>query len=187
MFARRRFGYRAGGFTFVELLAVIVIASMLAAAGFGVFMKNSRRHQLVETSRSLVRACAVARQVAIRTQQPCHVVLDREQQRVMLAQSGFDEDGVGYFVVRTRLFEPYTLPESISWEGGTLGEEQGYLDYDGSDNSVTFLPDGSADAALIRLTDDGHAFTVSVIGPTGRVYLERGDEAHVLAVEDLDL
>jgi Tfp pilus assembly protein FimT len=155
---RRRAAPSAGrAFSQVEMLAVIVLLTVLAGFSILAYRAYQQRRLVPEAARRVVSLLGTAREQAITTN-------DRHQAVIhMQAATLWIDRGTSIPKQTTPIF----LPDFVSVAGVT---SQGTRHTSGI-VSLTFYPDGRADPAAIELIEDHDRFstaTVRLYGSTGR-------------------
>lgn len=141
------------GFTLLELLVVLVIASLAIGLVGPAVQRMLPGAELKTHSRELLAQVRYARSQAILSQQPVH--LRHDEQSHSLSFSHRDQ--------------PLGLPASLQLvlEPGSHGEP------DDPEDAISFYPQGYSSGGLIRLgAGDGRQFEISVDWLTGRVQLQ---------------
>lgn len=185
---------RGGGFTLVEVLAVLVLAAALLAVGGKVYVGALRGRLLDKAAADLVYAARYARMLAIERQESCELVLDKAGGRFCVSVSAYDEAAGRW--ERQAVVNQFTRPVELEGEihfGAVLVEprqqrarqQQGGLGK-ADEKVVVFTPAGTADTAVIALTDEQAVRTVAISRVSGQAVLVQGDE-QPLADEVLDL
>lgn len=148
------------GFSLLELILVILIASLALALTYPSLSRGTSAFHLRATGRDIMNTLRYAREKAITEQTGMLVIADREQQQVSLSNAVGGEA------------RSYALPDDIRITRLFLAGQEV------SDGSLTirFLPNGSSEIAEIRLeSDKGGMLTVAADPLTGgaRVILNR--------------
>jgi prepilin-type N-terminal cleavage/methylation domain-containing protein len=172
-------------FTLVEMLVVVVIISIMSAAIVGEMHGTFQEALLRATSRELAGAFNVASSRAISLNRPLRVRLDRLAHRYVLERGA--RGGSDFFPVRDIPGATGTLDARIAisiLEPGVnspndAGEEPSEVSGNpvgapsaGSEEAVTFYPDGTADARQIELADrDGFRLALRINPITSRVQI----------------
>ena len=165
------------GFTLLEILVVISLIVLLAGASGGVYFGSLKRRQLERCGGQLLMMAQYARLVAVERQTPCALHLDQAKNRFFLSIDEYDKSGQAGSRVLTN---PYTQPETLSGElkfekiviqprpNAAAAEENP------QEQTILFLPDGTADAALVQLGDERWHLTLTVSAATGKARLSPG-------------
>jgi len=185
---------RRGGFTLVEALAVVVLASSLLAVGGKVYVAGLRGRRLDKAAAELVYAARYARMLAMERQTSCELVVDKEAGRFCVSVSAYDE-GEGRWqrqAVVNQFVRPVELTGEVGFGAVEVERRRQRACRQGSQraedvDTVVFTPAGMADGAVIELTDGQAVRRVVISRVTGRARLaERDEEALVKESVDLD-
>jgi len=174
------------GFTLVEMLVVIVIVSIMSVAIVAEMHGTFQDALLRSTSRELAGACNVASSRAISINRPHRIRIDRVAHRYFLEKStrgGSDfypaQDTPGSSGkldsrIAISFRQPgFDAPDDAGQEPSGNSADQGGLPAMGSEDSVTFYPDGTAQERLITLADrDGYRLALRVNPVTSRVQIK---------------
>ena len=89
------------GFTIAELLAVIVIISLICGIGGGIYVGTYKRMLVEKATDDILLAAKYARIIAIEKQKPCRMKFDLINNGFQLTLDGFDD--------KTRLSQSVTV------------------------------------------------------------------------------
>ena len=166
------------GFTLAELLVVIVIIVFLAGVGM-VFSRDAyRKIQVEKAALDFMLAAKYARVAAIERQSPCIIELEKEGGRFTVLTYAVDaETGQtaevplqgAYFKKAVELGGDVSFEEVLimtAGQGGPIEQEEA--------KAVVFLPDGTAQRAVIQIGDGRTHYTASISAATGRTKLQAG-------------
>ena len=159
------------GFTIVELMLVVVIVALLAGIGGGFYAGTYKRMLVEKAARELWFAAKYARITAIERQSPCQMELDAQENRFSLTVYEFNEETEK--AERVPLSDSYSKPVQLSGdvklEGVKiipLGSEEG--SETGDRRTIVFLPNGTAQEAVIQIGDGENHYTVSICAATAK-------------------
>jgi len=165
-----------GGFTLVELLVVMIVMAVLSGAILPSVVNAVQRTGLRSASARVLDLLGFAHAAAIGRRMPVTVLIDTQQRacRVRARRPTLpwmtDAEQAGTELTLVAL----QLPEGISVSvlkdaSGAVGEL--------SDDAITFAPDGTAEDAVIELSDDdGNVRTIQLLAATGAATLvEEGE------------
>ncbi len=168
-----------GGFTLIELLTVAAVIAASVIASAALMLRNQSKTKVIQTAQQLTLAARAARVRAVESGQSCRLVLDPQNRCFFIRTSSSDEPQA---VLSGPYSKPVQLPESIRLEQVLL------LDSEQTDIfEIEFKPNGSAQTAVIQLSDGGkNQATVTIHQISGRVKMTRG-ALTTLLVDRIDL
>jgi type II secretion system protein H len=136
---------RSGGFSLIELLAVLTIVSLLAGSISYLFIEN--RETLKTQAVDVVQNLRLARQRAIRDDRPYQVQIDIGSNTIKFAGEAIELSEDVAITVRTA--------------------ENQLLDHDLV--GMTFYPDASSSGGVIELETESELYKISVIWISGKI------------------
>jgi prepilin-type N-terminal cleavage/methylation domain-containing protein len=136
---------RNGGFSLIELLAVLTIVSLLAGSISYLFIEN--RETLKTQAVDVVQNLSLARQRAIRDDRPYQVQIDIGSNTIKFAGEAIELSEDVAITVRTA--------------------ENQLLDHDLV--GMTFYPDSSSSGGVIELETESELYKISVIWISGKI------------------
>jgi prepilin-type N-terminal cleavage/methylation domain-containing protein len=181
----------AQAFTLVEILLVVAILAMMAGLGGGYCIGTYKRLLVEKTARQLLLMATYARIMAIEQQRPYELQLDAGNRGFLLMttemnpQTGETER----VLVRDFYCRPVEFEGEIQFEDVKLEIAAGES-ADGTDleQKIVFLPNGSAESAVLQIGDGKSHYTLAVVAATGKATLYEGTAENVDTVSvDLDL
>ena len=180
---------RIGAFTLIEIMAVVVLISMLAVASGGMFVGTYRRQQVLKSARQLMLAAKYARIIAIERQTPCTLRIDADQRSFLLSAMVADEltEQMIDQVVTDSYCRPARLAQGINFEKIAVLNRRPDQAQDRPANCITFYPDGSADSATVQIGDGKRHYYLRIAAATGRSTLTFGPADEEIASETIDL
>lgn len=166
----------AKGFTMIELLIVVAVIAMLAGLGGGLYYKSYRRLLVEKAARDLRLMARYARIAAIEQHQVFYLVIDRQNSKSFVATEGFfsgsQTEPAG--IVSNPFCRPVSLPEGIRFEDVIAGPgQQEEIQLDGLIR-IRFMPNGTADSAVVVVGDGQTHYALIVNGATGSTHLVMG-------------
>ena len=170
------------GFTLVEVLVVVVIIALVAGIGSGIYMGTYKRMLVEKAARDFLLTAKYARIMAIEKQRQYEIRLDVANNGFHLATTQLDEETEQ--TEQTFVKDPYCKP--VEFEGDVKFEDvqitpTGLETTTGDDDEqpIVFLPNGTAQSAVIQVGDGKTHYTISISAATGRAKMYFG------AVEDI--
>ena len=179
------------GFTLTEALLVIVIIALIGGVGGGFYVGTYKRLQAEKSAKDFLLAAKYARITAIERQQPCKIVLDVANNQFALVAGKFSEETkqVEQEIVRDVYFRPVEFAGDVKFEGiqiTPLGSNQ-IAETDEDETTIVFLPDGTAQSAVIQMGDGRSHYTVGICAATGKAKMYVGTAEGVnIGTIDLD-
>ena len=146
---------RPGGFTLVELLVVLVIASLVLALVGTSISRNISGAEMRTASRKVAASLRYTRTRAILTKSEKVFLVDTESRSYQAADR-----------------EAEKLPEGMNVELNTARSELTSETAGG----IRFYPDGGSTGGNVRLEANGRVYQVNVAWLTGEASLQRPDE-----------
>ena len=182
--------YSSPGFTLVEILAVLILITLMAGATTSI-LRNRYKRLAEKAATELFLAAKYARIIAIERQMPCKLYLDQDQPGFYLTTGSYEQQNGGYeeITINNQYHRPVILPEGITFEEINIKPIENYLlPTNQEDNVIAFAPNGTADAAVIQIGAGKRHYTLHISPATGRPTLTRGtattDNTDII---DLDL
>ncbi len=159
---------RAGGFTFLELVVVVALLTIITAAivplygaSMGAMKRRAARGDLVATIQYL-------QELSIRQSRELRLHLDKDTGNYWATGwvAGIDEDATYMPLADTALGETRQLPDSLQFGRVTARRDRGGSYY------ITFYPNGASDAARIQLNGrkgDEKDIEIEITGALGEI------------------
>ncbi len=179
------------GFTLLEILVVVVIITMVAGLGGSYGMGTYKRLIVEKTARQLLLMATYARIMAIEQQRPYELQVRAGNTGFLLTTTGVNQETGDS--ERTIVSDYYCRP--VEFDGDVKFEEvvlttatgESLLESD-EEQKVIFLPNGSAETAVLQIGDGKSHYTVAVVAATGKAILYEGTvkEVEMMSI-DLDL
>ena len=178
------------GFTIVEILLVVVLIALIAGAGGGIYVGTYKKMTVEKSARDFLLAAKYARIMAIERQSLCRIELDQSNGRFALVVEELNEQtgDSERVIVQDEYFRP------VKFEGDVKFEDIKISPIDGAETfrqqelqTIVFLPNGTAQSAVIQIGDGRGHYTVNISAATGRVtmYVGTVDELKIGTI-DLD-
>ncbi len=178
------------GFTIVEILLVVALIALIAGVAGGIYVGTYRKVMVEKSARDFLLAAKYARIIAIERQNACRIELDKSNSRfALLVEQLNEQTGDSERVkVQDEYFRPVKFEGDVKFEdikispiGGAEAFRQQHL------QTIVFLPDGTAQSAVIQIGDGRGHYTVNISAATGRavMYVGTVDELKIGTI-DLD-
>ena len=181
----------------MELLVVVALIALMGGTGMGMYASSQKRMQLEKAARDLVLTAQYGRIMAIEQQMPFSIEFDTETNSFALTAAQWDpESGESAKIVIDDYYcKPVQMAAHVQLEEFMVGSTQ--VDMSSSsmeaakdeDTSgvIRFLPNGTADEAVIQLGDGNVHYTVSIRANTGKATVIFGTAEMIESkVMDLD-
>ncbi len=170
------------GFTLAEMLAVVIIISLLASLGGGIYVGTYKKMLAEKAARHFVLTAKYARIMAIEKQRQYEIQLDVANNAFYLTTTQWDEDTeqTEQMVVKDSYCKPVEFEGDVKFEDVQItptGLETTTEDDEGQ--AIVFLPNGTAQSAVIQVGDGKTHYTISISTATGKAKMYFG------AVEDV--
>lgn len=164
--------------TLIELMVVIVLMSLLAGLGGSLYTGSYKRMQVEKAAKGLFVMARYARIAAIEHQRPYDLVIDRQKNQCLLTTTIQDKQTLEskLTIVKNGFCSPEVLPKGVSFENVNIEAEASGTE-DESKATVTFMPNGTADTALIQVGNLQTHYTVTIACATGKASLVAGTAA----------
>lgn|GEM_PF-3434988 len=162
-------GERKSGFTLVELLAVVVLVALLAGAAGGIYFKSYQNRLLAKEARQMLLTAKYARLAAIEGGKVCWMKFDPQNNRYWLEI----ENELENIVVKNQYSRLVEFSDNIKLENVQIkSEEDNYASTATTDAMILFNPNGTADNAVVTITNGVMKYYLTVCGPTGKSKLQ---------------
>lgn len=178
------------GFTLIELLVVIALISLVASLGGGMLFGTYDRLKVDKAASNLLLTAKYARMMAIEQQKQytlCLDVLNNEfflMTTVLDEQTGQSEE----VIVRDPYCKPVILEGNIRFEDMQITPISTDTNtWDDDLSTIAFMPNGTAQAAVVQIGNEKTHYSLSINAATGRTKLIFGTLENVKAsTTDLD-
>jgi type II secretion system protein H len=173
-------GDKRRGFTMIELLVVAMVIALMTGAAFTFGFSRYKTAVVGQTARKLMLAAKYARLIAVDNQVKCKLVISEADKKFFLT--------VGNNIISNPYTKPTTFDEDVSFASVTITpslpstEETSEGKY-----IINFMPDGTADTAVMQITNGKTSYTVTISAATAKAKVYSGLQEDVPAsVMDLD-
>jgi prepilin-type N-terminal cleavage/methylation domain-containing protein len=186
-------GTKQRGFTIAEVLMVVLIISLMAASGTGLYIGTFKKMQVQQAAYDLLLTAQYGRIMAIEQSSQCTLMLDSTNGRFWLTRLAWDEENeeATEQIVKDPYCKPVELEGDIVFEDIQISLIGLQADQDAEDEqgkSIVFMPDGSAQTAAIQIGNGRNHYTVGISAATGRARLYLGTTEKVKETSiDLDM
>ena len=176
-------------FTLAELLLVVVLIVMITGIGGAMAMGSFKKARLDKAVRHFLFTAKHARLSAIERQSPCILSINTEEKTFVLLVYYVDEfTGLAEQVMLNDFYfkKPVVLPDDVEFAGIMITTVDGTeIDNTVQETEIAFLPDGTAQQAMIQIGNEKHIYTVCISAATGRakVYPGTGEDIEPATVD----
>ena len=185
---------RTGAFTLTELLLVVAIIALVGSVGGGMYVGSYKRLLVEKAARQFLLTAKYARIMAIEQGRPYVLQLvpasEERQQGFMVTTTQWNaETGVSELkIVKDYYCKPVEFEGDVTYESvkitAVAAEER---EEDEGQQKITFLPNGSAESAVVQLGDGKTHYTVAIVASTGKASFHEGTAEDIeVAIIDLD-
>jgi len=179
----------APAFTLTEILLVVAIIAMIGGLG-GTYCVGSYKRLLVErAARQFLLMAMYARIMAIEQQRPYELQLDAGNQGFLLMTTEVDPEAgqTERIIVQDYYCRPVEFQGDVQFEDVRLeAMMNGTADAGDAEQKIVFLPNGSAESAVVQIGDGKSHYSIAVVAATGKATLYAG-EADNVRTGSLDL
>lgn len=175
---------------------VVLIIGLIAGSGTGLYVGTFKKMRVQKVAYDLLLTAQYGRIMAIERNSKCTLVLDVGNNAFWLTRVQWDEEGEqgAEQIVKDPYCKPIQIEgdvvfEDIQMAQGTLEAEAAEEDQaNEQQRSIVFLPDGSAQMAVVQIGNGKTHYTVSINAATGRAKLYSGTTEKVKVTStDLDM
>ncbi|MDH4239038.1 MAG: GspH/FimT family pseudopilin [Phycisphaerae bacterium] len=175
------------GFTIIEVLVVITIIALIAGVGGGFYIGTYKRMLVEKAARDFFLAAKYARIMAIERQKPYRIEMDVTNGGFFLTTDQLNEETeqTEQTIVRDLYSKPVEFDDAVKFEniqitpiGSEPSDEQ---------TAIVFLPNGTAQSAIIQIGDGENHYMVNIYAATGKAAVQRGTAQEIkITTVDLD-
>lgn len=178
------------GFTIAELLAVIILISLIAGMGGGIYAGTYKKMLVGKAADDILLAAKYARILAIEKQKPCRMEFDLVNNGFQLTLDGLEDKTrqSQSATVRDLYFKPVQFSGDVKVENIQIIPFGSESERDSEEQTeIVFQPNGTAEFAVITVGDGKNHYTVSISAATGKVKMYPGTAENVkIGTVDLD-
>jgi Tfp pilus assembly protein FimT len=178
------------GFTIAELLIVVLIIVLAVGIGGGIYVGPYKKMLVEKSAKDFLIAAKYARVLAIERQQRCRIQFDKNNKQFGLVADRFDEKtGENKAIeVRDEVIKKMKLAGDVEFENIKIVPLASQEDYSPEQmSSITFLPDGTSQKAVVQIGDGKDHYTVSISAATAKAKVTEGTVRDVKdEIVDLD-
>ncbi|OHB68211.1 MAG: hypothetical protein A2Y77_18385 [Planctomycetes bacterium RBG_13_62_9] len=179
------------GFTLTEILLVVAIIALIGGLGGGYCVGTYKRLVVEKTARQFLLMASYARIMAIEQQRPYELMLDAGNKGFLLAttQMNTDTGQSERIIVRDYYCRPVEFEGDVQFEDvqmeARMSEPSAEFD---QEQKVVFLPNGSAESAVVQIGDGKTHYAVAVVAATGKATMYSGTTKDIkTGMIDLDV
>ncbi len=176
-------------FTLAELLLVVVLIVLISGIGGAMAMESFKKSRLDKAVRHFLFTAKHARFKAIELQSPCILSINTEGKTFVLLVYSVDElTGLAEQVMLNDFYfkKPVVLPGDVKFGEIRITTVDGtQIDNTQQEPEIAFLPDGTAQQAMVQIGNQRHIYTVCISAATGRakVYPGTGQDIEPTTVD----
>jgi Tfp pilus assembly protein FimT len=178
------------GFTIAELLAVIILITLIAGMGGGIYVGTYRKMLVGKAADDILLAAKYARILAIEKQKPCRMEFDLVNNGFQLTLDGFENKTrqSESVTIRDLYFKPVQFSGDVKIEDIQIIPFGSESETDSQEQTeIVFQPNGTAQFAVITVGDGKTYYTVSISAATGKVKMYPGTAENIkIGTVDLD-
>lgn len=160
------------GFTIIEMMLVVLVISLIAGVGGGIYTGTYKGMLVEKAARSFLLTAKYARVMAIEQQKRYEIYLDAPGNRFYLTTTKMNsETGLtSRVIIRDPYCKPVMFEGNVRFEGINITPigVQTTEDDDEEQQTIVFLPDGTAQKALVQIGDERTHYAISISAATGK-------------------
>jgi len=166
----------SGGFTLVELMLVIAIIVMLGSAGAGMYAGSYKKLLVEKAARQFLLMARYAKIAAVEQQQVYDLELDKDKGFLLTTTQPNEVTGqTEKTIIKNYYCRPVEFEGDVKFEEAKLAEVTAEpLSEEGPEHKISFLPNGTAQSAVVQIGDGKTHYTISIVASTARAILYWG-------------
>jgi len=175
------------GFTLVELMLVIAIVVLLGSVGTGMFVGTHKRLLVEKASRQFLLMARYARIAAIEHQQLYELEFDGDKGFLLTTTRQSEATGQTEKISVSNYYcRPVVFEGDVKFEGANLTAVTAEpLAKEEQEQRISFLPNGTAQSAVVQIGDGKTHYTIAIVASTGRVVLYPGPADKITNVKNV--
>jgi len=164
------------GFTLVELMLVIAIVVLMGGMGAGMYAGTYKRMLVEKASRQFLLMARYARIAAIEHQQLYELEIDVDKGFLLSTTQRSETTGQTEKIgVKNSYCRPVEFEGDVTFEDTMITPLSGESVREGEEEQrIAFLPNGTAQSAVVQIGDGKTHYTIAIAASTGRVILYEG-------------
>jgi len=174
------------GFTLVELMLVVAIVVLMSSVGAGMYAGTYKRMLVEKASRQFLLMARYARIAAIEHQQLYELEFDKDKGFLLSTIRQSETTGQTEKIdVRNSYCRPVEFEGEVTFEDAKitpLGTET--VSEGEQEQTIAFLPNGTAQSAVVQIGDGKTHYTIAIVASTGRVVLYPGPADKITNVKN---
>jgi prepilin-type N-terminal cleavage/methylation domain-containing protein len=182
------------GFTLIELMLVIAIVVLLGSLGTGMYAGSYKKLLVEKASRQFLLMARYASIAAIEQQQPYDLEFDKDKGFGLTTTQRNETTGQTEKIsVKNYYCRPVEFEGDVKFEDAKIASmtSEPLTAEEGTEQTITFLPNGTAQSAVVQIGDGKTHYTIAVVASTARATLYWGPADKITNVKnttvDLDV
>jgi prepilin-type N-terminal cleavage/methylation domain-containing protein len=179
------------GFTMIEMMMVVALMALLAGIGGGLYKGTMEGMLVKKAARDFYLAARYARMLAVESQRPCRIEMDRANNSFAVVSEQINEQTgeVETLAVKNYYAKTVKFADGIRFEDVQIfsNDSDGEASPEEQIQSILFFPNGTVQASVIQIGDGKTHYTAGIYPSTGRVKIYFGQAENIESqVIDLD-